>query len=170
MIQPISNQPPPSSITLTSLYLPCKYVGGDLYDVVRIDNRHIGLLVADAAGHGVSAAMLSVLFKNRIDIIEREDHVYDVQSSNRVNEALGIPLTRHSAIPLFQKINLELIEHIHAENMFVTAVFCILDIATKELTITNAGHPPLIVLRASDETELDGEVPAHWAVRRCRIQ
>jgi len=35
--------------------------GRDLYDVVRVDNDHAAFYVADAAGHGVSAAMVAVL-------------------------------------------------------------------------------------------------------------
>ena len=54
---------------------------------------------------------------------------------------------------VFDKVNRELIEHVRAENMFVTAMFCILDVNSKELSVTNAGHPPLIVFRASGETE-----------------
>ena len=146
---------PPSipGLTLSSLYIPCQHVGGDLYDVVRIDDRHIGLVIADATGHGVSAAMLSVLFKNRLDVIEKEDQVYNTTTPNQINEALGIPITRRSAVSVFDKVNRELIEHVRAENMFVTAMFCILDVNSKELSVTNAGHPPLIVFRASGETE-----------------
>ncbi len=36
---------------------PARVVGGDFYDVIRIDNEHLGLLVADVADKGIRAAM-----------------------------------------------------------------------------------------------------------------
>ena len=38
-------------------YQPCGRVGGDFYDVFRLDERHIGLYIADAMGHGVPASL-----------------------------------------------------------------------------------------------------------------
>jgi len=57
-------------MSVNALYRPSQDVGGDLYDVVRLDERHLVLLIADAAGHGLSAAMLAVLFRNRLTLIE----------------------------------------------------------------------------------------------------
>ena len=42
---------------LETLYRSGSSVGGDFYDIVLLDNHHAGLVVADAAGHGVAAAM-----------------------------------------------------------------------------------------------------------------
>ena len=67
--------------TLSALYVPGKNVGGDLYDVFRIDDQHFGLVVADATGHGVSAAMLSVLFKNRLDLVEADESVFHADTT-----------------------------------------------------------------------------------------
>jgi len=52
--------------SINSIYRPCENVGGDTYDVTRVNDDHLALCIADAAGHGVSAAMLAVLFKNRL--------------------------------------------------------------------------------------------------------
>lgn len=41
-----------------TLYRSGSSVGGDFYDVVLLDDHHVGLVLADAAGHGVAAAML----------------------------------------------------------------------------------------------------------------
>ncbi|MCY2925708.1 MAG: response regulator, partial [Planctomycetota bacterium] len=54
------------SFAVDAVYRVSHRIGGDLYDVVPLDERRVALYVADAAGHGVSAAMLSVLFKNRL--------------------------------------------------------------------------------------------------------
>src|SRR5688572_9036270 len=40
-----------------TLFRPAGYVSGDLYDVTRLDERHVGFYIADAVGHGVPAAL-----------------------------------------------------------------------------------------------------------------
>src|SRR5580698_3113148 len=43
-------------VRFQTLYRPAGYVSGDLYDVFRLDEKHVGFYVADAVGHGVPAA------------------------------------------------------------------------------------------------------------------
>lgn len=118
-----------------SLYRPGRNVGGDLYDVVGIGERYIALVIADAAGHGVSAAMLSVLFKHRLRLID---------------ETSGNPYQPGEALA---RINGLLLKDVSAPGVFVTAAFCLLDIQERELTVASAGHPPLILFRAGGATE-----------------
>lgn len=148
------NPPSVSGFSFSGLYIPGKNVGGDVYDVIRIDERHIGLVLADSTGHGVSAAMLTVLFKNRLDIIEQDDDAYrSTQPSPSASEALGFPVQSHSAIPVFTRVNEELISDVVGSSMFVTALFCILDTHSGKFSVASAGHPPLLVLRAYGEVE-----------------
>lgn len=149
----LPRQPPEvKTVSLSALYIPGQRVGGDLYDVFRIDEQHIGLVVADATGHGVSAAMLSVLFKNRLDLIETHDRIYE--HTAELKPLSEIPQYRtHSAIPVFEKVNNELVSDVVGSSMFVSAVFAILNEDTRALTVTNAGHPPVLLLRATGEVE-----------------
>ena len=141
--------------TLSALYVPGNNVGGDLYDVFRIDDQHFGLVVADATGHGVSAAMLSVLFKNRLDLVEADESVFQSDSSvHSLSDQTSLPHSAYSAIPVFERVNDELVSDVVGSNMFVTAVCCILDTQKSQLTIANAGHPPVLYIRASGEIEL----------------
>lgn len=141
--------------TLSALYVPGNNVGGDLYDVFRIDDQHFGLVVADATGHGVSAAMLSVLFKNRLDLVEADESVFQSDSSvHSLSNQAAAPRSAYSAIPVFERVNDELVSDVVGSNMFVTAVCCILDTQKSQLTIANAGHPPVLYIRASGEIEL----------------
>lgn len=148
------NPPNVPGYSFSGLYVPGKNVGGDVYDVFRIDERHLGLVLADSTGHGVSAAMLTVLFKNRLDIIEQDDDAYrSDQPSPSASEALGLPVQSHSAIPVFARVNEELISDVVGSSMFVTAMFCILDTHSGKFSVASAGHPPLLVLRASGEVQ-----------------
>lgn len=109
-----------------AVYRPGRYVGGDLYDVVRLDDRHIGMYVADATGHGVTAAMLSVLYKQRLVLVD---------------EGSGQPL---SPATVLEHVNRSLLEADMAPGLFLTAVFCLLDTKEAELTLASAGHPPAL--------------------------
>ncbi|GIS96888.1 MAG: hypothetical protein CM1200mP24_01720 [Gammaproteobacteria bacterium] len=51
-------------------YLPGHNVGGDLYDIVKKDSKFFVAFIADAAGHGVSAALLAVLFRKRLEMAD----------------------------------------------------------------------------------------------------
>ena len=120
---------------LHTLYRPGHTIGGDLYDVVAIADRYLVLIVADASGHGVSAAMLSVLFKQHLRI---QDH------------ATGIPYSPGWALA---RINASLLANHPAPGVFVTAAYCLLDIKERKLLVGSAGHPPILCLRANGELE-----------------
>lgn len=129
-------QSPPQlpGFMIHSLYRPGHCIGGDLYDVVRANDRYVILYVADASGHGVSAAMLSVLFKQRLQIAD--------PGTGRVLSP-GLAL---------EKVSGELFNAITTPGMFVTAAYCVLDLREKKLRCASAGHPPVQVVRENGET------------------
>jgi serine phosphatase RsbU (regulator of sigma subunit)/anti-anti-sigma regulatory factor len=133
----LPNQPPAiEKFCVQALYRPGQHVGGDLYDVVRLDDRHIAIYVADATGHGVTAAMLSVLFKQRLVMV-------DAVSGKplRPAEVLGV-------------VNRSLREAVSAPGLFLTAVYCLLDTSTGIMTVASAGHPPAMHKQADGQTRL----------------
>ena len=50
-------------LRLAVRYTPANQLGGDVYDIYRLDNNRLGILVADVSGHGVNSAMLSGMVK-----------------------------------------------------------------------------------------------------------
>ncbi len=115
---------------LQTLYRPGHTIGGDLYDVISINNRKLVLVVADAAGHGVSAAMLSVLFKHHLNLYHQQDSDPDQPAA------------------ILSKINSSLIAERPAPGVFITAVYCLVDVDRQSLTIASAGHVPMICVRS----------------------
>ncbi|MCP4614133.1 MAG: SpoIIE family protein phosphatase [Planctomycetes bacterium] len=130
-------QVPPAmrGLSVYSLYRPGHFVGGDLYDVIVVDENKIAIYVADASGHGVSAAMLSVLFKQRLPKIL-------------------IPGAAINPAVVLAKINGELFRDVVAPGMFITAVYCLIDTGQATVDIASAGHPPVYLVRASGEASL----------------
>lgn len=113
---------------------PAGYVSGDLYDVVRLDEEHIGFYIADAVGHGVPAALLTMFIKNALvtkDITPTSYRLLDPgESLGRLNEAL-------IAQPL-------------QTGTFCTACYAVLNVRTLVLRVATAGHPAPYLLRGDD--------------------
>jgi len=113
-----------------TLYRSGSSVGGDFYDIIVLDRFHLGLVIADASGHGVAAAMLSVLFKLRLHLTDNDNNV----------------LMPHQVL---KRLNRSLLETVSAPGTFITAVYVLLDRRTGKARIASAGHPPCI--RATPE-------------------
>lgn len=53
-------------VTILSGYFPCERVSGDFYDVYRIDDDNLALYLLDVAGHGISAALMTMFSNNHL--------------------------------------------------------------------------------------------------------
>ena len=114
-----------------AMYLPGTAVGGDLYDVIHVNESEVAILIADSAGHGAGAAMLSVLFKLRLE---------------------ATPSHQFSApAKVFDRVNTELAEDLAAPGIFVTALLLLLNKKTRSVKLVSAGHPPLLLARRTNE-------------------
>jgi sigma-B regulation protein RsbU (phosphoserine phosphatase) len=132
---------------METLYRPGSSVGGDLYDAITLKDNHLGIVIADAAGHGVAAAMLSVLFKLRFRQINRPD----------------------TALPpaeVLHRLNEGLYDMLSAPGAFITAAYVLLDLRSGRARSASAGHPPCLLTRASGQVnELERTGPALGLVR-----
>jgi serine phosphatase RsbU (regulator of sigma subunit)/anti-anti-sigma regulatory factor len=125
--------PPIERYSVHAMYRPGRYVGGDLYDVVRLSHRHLAMYVADATGHGVTAAMLSVLFKQQLVM---------------VNDDTGDPL---APAVVLHAANQAMADALAAPGLFLTAVYALIDLDTGSVKVASAGHPPAVLERANHE-------------------
>ena len=113
-------------------YLLCDRVGGDFYDVFRLDENHVGFYVADAMGHGVPASLLTIFVKKGIKAKEVFGQQYRLVPPGEV----------------LSRLNKELIEQQLSENPFITIVYGLLNFRDGTLQFARAGHPyPLHVPR-----------------------
>ncbi len=139
--------------SVTTLYRPGRNVGGDFYDARRLDDRHVAFVIADAAGHGVAAAMLSVLFKHWLRMLDEET---------------GEPLAPRAVL---EDLNPRLLTDVSAQGLFVTAAYALLDTHTGRLRFASAGHPPAVCTRANGETRaLERSGPALGLYADARYQ
>ena len=124
----LPNEPPPlDGLCLHTVYRPGRFVGGDMYNVVRLTDRYLAFYVADATGHGVSSAMLSVLFHRKLVLTDQQT---------------GAPLSPEHVLAT---VNRSICAERMAPGLFLTAAYCLLDTATNHATIALAGHPPAML-------------------------
>lgn len=113
-------------------YLLCGRVGGDFYDVFRLDEHHVGFYVADAMGHGVPASLLTIFVKKGV----------------RAKEVFG---SQYRLIPpdeVLYRLNRDLIDQQLSEHPFITMVYGLFNHQDGTLQFARAGHPyPLHVPR-----------------------
>jgi serine phosphatase RsbU (regulator of sigma subunit) len=120
-----------------TLFRPAGYVSGDLYDIMRLDERRIGFYIADAVGHGMPAALLTMFIKHALVTKEIAGNTYRLLSPS---ESLA-------------RLNMELIGQNLSQAAFATALYGIIDVETLEVTIARAGHPTPLILRAGGALE-----------------
>jgi sigma-B regulation protein RsbU (phosphoserine phosphatase) len=123
-------------------YQPCDRVGGDFYDIFRLDENHVGLYVADAMGHGIPACLLTMFLKKAVRPKEIRESSYRLVPPGEV----------------LQRLNRDLMEQGLAENPFITMVYALFNFRDGVLQFARAGHPyPLRVPNGRDLEKL--EVP-----------
>jgi serine phosphatase RsbU (regulator of sigma subunit) len=114
---------------ISPFYRPAREVGGDFYDFHFLSGDRVGLVVGDATGKGVPAALVMSTTCGMLQLAAQElDSSSPGEVLSRVNETL------FARIPA---------------NMFVTCFYCILDPNDSSLSYANAGHDLPYVLRGS---------------------
>jgi|SRR5271165_623731 len=123
-----SEIPKIDGLEIAARYVPMTSVAGDFYDFIVVDEKHIGILVADVSGHGMPAALIASMLK--IALAAQEAH-----ASDPAKVLLGL---NHSLCGKFQ-------QH------YVTAAYLFVDMAKCTLTYAGAGHPPLLLWGGTSE-------------------
>lgn len=116
-------------------YQAREMVGGDFYRIERQEGSRYALLVADAMGHGVAAALYTMQLRALWD-----DHRGDLKSPARFLEVL----------------NRSLYALVRDAGYFATAAAATYDAATGELRCVRAGHPPPLLFRSDSPCEMLG--------------
>ncbi|MGH7600971.1 MAG: PP2C family protein-serine/threonine phosphatase, partial [bacterium] len=105
---------------------PMTAVAGDLYDFIQLGEGRLGLFIADVSGHGVPAALVASMLKTALTIYG---------------------LTCGSPSGLLKELNRIFCGRFKGE--FITAACGVLNADSQRLTYSAAGHPPLLLWRAS---------------------
>lgn len=118
---------------MSIVYRPASYVSGDIYDIIELDEHHTGFFLADAVGHGVPAALMTMVITQGLHKTEGKGENLRIVEPAEALRRLNNTMTKHSG----------------DQARFATAVYAIHDKRTNTITVAGAGHPPALLIRAA---------------------
>jgi serine phosphatase RsbU (regulator of sigma subunit) len=118
---------------VAAYYQPARQVGGDFYDFFELEDGRLGVVVGDASGKGMPAALVMASTRSVLRTVAQRGGVVPGQALAEANEIL------YPDIP---------------PNMFVTCFYAILDPESGRLLYANAGHDLPYLRRESGADEL----------------
>lgn len=125
-----------------SMFRPCSWVSGDIFDIFRLDETHWGFYLADAVGHGVAAGLLTMYIKHAIRPKRIKGDSYEIVKPSEVLSHLN-DLLAQQGLP---------------DSQFITGWYGVLDTTNGMLRYAVAGHPPALLIDESGEIrELFGD-------------
>jgi len=134
-IQAVSMQhvlPRDARIRFSTHYIPRDIVGGDYYGIRQLDQDHYGFLLADVAGHGLAAALYTMYLSSLWD---------------RYYSLLAAPSS------FIGRIGNELNRLVRDNEVFATGICGLVDVDRREIRLTGAGSPPVLLVHANGEIE-----------------
>jgi sigma-B regulation protein RsbU (phosphoserine phosphatase) len=111
-----------AGLDIAARYIPMTSVAGDFYDFIVIDEKRIGILVADVSGHGMPAALISSMLKIALG----------AQTSCALDPVLVLTGLNQALYGKFK-------------GHFVTAAYVVIDTEKQTINYAGAGHPPIIL-------------------------
>jgi serine phosphatase RsbU (regulator of sigma subunit) len=109
-------------LEIEARYLPMSSVAGDFYDFLVIDEKHVGILIADVSGHGLPSALIASMLQTGL-AAQAPKASDPVQVLLGLNRALSGKFQSH----------------------FVTAAYLFLDIEKGTANYAGAAHPPVVL-------------------------
>lgn len=123
-------------MNFVTLMRPYSWVSGDIYDIFRIDENHVGMYVADAVGHGTAAGLLTMFIKQAIVPKRVENKSYRILPPAEVLHELNQSMSMHN-LPNCQ---------------YVTICYAVVNFRTRVVQIARAAHPAPIILDQGGQT------------------
>lgn len=123
--------PSVTGLDLGVVFRPVNFVSGDIYSVRRLPDNTLGFLIADAVGHGVPAALLTMVITQAL-----VTHEFEASGAVRILPPREV----------LARLNRAMCEHLSESGRFATAVYGVMNPATGQVTLAGAGHPAPLLL------------------------
>lgn len=124
-----SNDPTIDGFDVSAYIFPTEEVSGDYYDWVKVFEDQVAIIVADAVGKGIPAALLMAFLRASL------------RSCVQIGYAPNIA---------FSKVS-ELLRESIEDHQFITAIYGILDTTNRSFVFSNAGHNPPLLIKPDGE-------------------
>ncbi len=125
------------SLEINSIYDPSEDLGGDLFDVIRLNDSESLIYIADVSGHGITSSLLTIFLRQMV--------------RGRVGER---PVDLKEVLSILQKSYNELGLD---KEQYLTILFCVYNKEKQEATFLNAGHNclPIIIKNSGEIQEIE---------------
>jgi sigma-B regulation protein RsbU (phosphoserine phosphatase) len=110
--------------------IPARYVSGDYFDYIPLDENRCGIVIADVSGKGIPAALLMAMTRTALRLLAKGDA---------------------SPAEVIRRLNAQLYPDIR-EDMFISLAYVVIDRRSGELRLVRAGHDAPLVYRAADKS------------------
>ena len=134
-------------LRFASRFIPCDKVGGDIYNVLQIDEDTLMLYLLDVSGHGVSSAMITVSVFQSLSL----------QTGQIVKQRCAVPPYYRIPSPAEVLASLDREFPFERFEKFFTITYLLLNIHTGQLRYSSAGHPAPLLIGSSGEWQLLAE-------------
>ncbi len=125
-----------SGLDYSFINIPSSSVGGDYYDIIKLNDEDSVFTINDISGHGIPASLLMS--------IVRTSFVYSIRKKKEILKTIF-------------HIN-DLVSETTDPNLYVTSFTCSINTKTKVMKYLNCGHNPSLIIRNGTATELsDGD-------------
>ncbi len=119
----------------TTEYIPMSGLAGDFYEIIPISESKMGILMCDVMGHGIRASLIVAMLRGLI--------TKEVESAHQPDSFLyGL---NQGLIKIMSKAGI---------TMFATAIYIVIDLESKLITLADAGHPLPIVRKGNTFQQL----------------
>jgi sigma-B regulation protein RsbU (phosphoserine phosphatase) len=144
-------------VRFASTFEPCEELGGDIFNVVPLDDRLVGLYILDVSGHGVQAALLSVALSHLLSVMTEQSTISTWDDGGNACYYHVQPVD--VAMQLNRQFPME-----NERLQYFSLVYGVLDLETHTFRYISAGHPGLVYLpRDAAATVLDEPAfPIGW--------
>lgn len=136
--------PSTPEVVMGRLFRPVGGLSGDIYDAMLIDQHTLAFFVADACGHGLPAAMLTMLIGRTLPM----------------KETVGL----HSvAVPpgeALRRLNAQFMQRRSVDSALVTAMYGLMDTRDGSVLLSGAGHPAAACISGATMRLVHSEGPA----------
>lgn len=127
-----SQIPATNNFDIAAINLPSKQVGGDYFDIIKVDEGKYIIAIADVSGKGIPASLLMANMQAFLQVISKQN--IDIATATSL-------------------IN-DLITQNTSDGRFITFFWGLLDDNEKKLTYVNAGHNPPFLIRQNQVIRL----------------
>jgi sigma-B regulation protein RsbU (phosphoserine phosphatase) len=133
----IPQEPPKiKGLEVEGIYQPCFEVGGDLYDIIKLDDFSCLIVISDVIGKGIPAALMMSMFRGALRAYSHGGH------------------SRHSLLEIISELNRIGCSECR-DGEFITLFIALINTKEMKMKYCNCGHEPALLFRDGQFQDLD---------------